>query len=82
MKPISISLTQEPDGQTFKIARFVNTSELTVGQTVTRADVDRWVNLPSITVSIAGLTPEAAQSQPSLFEAPKGKPAKGLALAK
>lgn len=83
-KPVSITLTQDPDGD-FRVASFINTSQLFIGMPVDKARLDKWANMDGVTVRVSGLTPEAQQGELDLLEgtkaqSPKAK-AKGMAMA-
>lgn len=72
MKPISITLTQETDGKSFRVASFSNTHQLTVGMIVDRDRVEKWIDLPGVSVNVRGMTPDNSnEAQTDLFESAK-----------
>ncbi|MDE2020436.1 MAG: hypothetical protein KGJ13_08885 [Patescibacteria group bacterium] len=69
----SIALTQEPDGQTFRVARFAGTSELRIGAMVPAETIHKWATdqrYSHVSFSVIGMTPQGeTNDQPDLLEA-------------
>jgi hypothetical protein len=62
IKPVTIILTQEPKAGFFRVARFVNTCQLSVGQVVPVSLVENWCSMLRVTVKVDGMTPETEDS--------------------
>lgn len=68
MKTIAIHLTQEPAPGLYRVARFTNTVQLSVGMLVKAADVEHWCATPRINVHVDGLTQPAKDQELPLLE--------------
>lgn len=66
MKPVAIILTQEPKAGLFRVVRFVNTCQLSIGQIVPVSLVENWCSMPRVTVKVDGMT-EQTEGQTNLI---------------
>lgn len=62
MKTLRINLTQEPEGNAFRVVSWTNSTQLSVGQVVPAAVVAGWCERANIQVNVMGLTPVAQES--------------------
>ena len=53
MKLITVNLEQQ-DKDTFIVRSFRNTTQLTVGQQLTRKQIERWQDIPQVNWTITG----------------------------
>ena len=53
LKTISVSLVQVSDSE-FRVVKFSNSAQLSIGQSVSRADLARWVARPDVVVRVDG----------------------------
>ena len=67
MKNIVIRLTQEPEGNQFRVVSWSNSTQLSVGQLIPAARVSEWCAAPRIQVHIVGMTPQE-ENQPLLLD--------------
>ena len=61
---ISLTMTQETDGNFLRIKSVKNSVEVAIGQVLSRAIVRDWLCKPYVQVAIVGMTAQEGELQP------------------
>ena len=80
VKQVNVVLTQESE-DCFVVQSWSNSSQLTVGQKITRHKLNKWVEMPKVNIRVVGWTPPTEDGQLDLFTKKEVKAIKAVIAA-